>query len=89
MVSIDKEWLLLSRIRSNVETMSEIMDATPIWNNDLDTDYGPNDIDACLGIAGLQLVRVLNLINARMNEIAIIKQEEWREIGAAEMDAAR
>jgi hypothetical protein len=89
MVSIDKEWLLLSRIRSNVETMSEIMDATPIWNNDLDTDYGPNDIDACLGIAGLQLVRVLNLINARMDEIAIIKQEEWREIGAAEMDAAR
>jgi hypothetical protein len=89
MVSIDKEWLLLSRIRGNVETMSEIMDATPIWNNDLDTDYGPNDIDACLGIAGLQLVRVLNLINARMDEIAIIKQEEWREIGAAEMDAAR
>ena len=88
-MSIDKEWLLLSRIRSNVETMSEIMDATPIWNNDLDTDYGPNDIDACLGIAGLQLVRVLNLINARMDEIAIIKQEEWREIGAAEMDAAR
>jgi hypothetical protein len=89
MVSIDKEWLLLSRIRGNVETMSEIMDATPIWNNDLDTDYGPNDIDACLGIAGLQLVRVLNLISARMDEIAIIKQEEWREIGAAEMDAAR
>jgi len=89
MVSIDKEYLLLSRIRSNVETMSEIMDATPIWNNDLDTDYGPNDIDACLGIAGLQLVRVLNLINARLEEIAIIKQEEWREIGAAEMDAAR
>jgi hypothetical protein len=89
MVSIDKEWLLLSRIRGNVETMSEIMDATPIWNNDLDTDYGPNDIDACLGIAGLQLVRVLNLISARMEEIAIIKQEEWREIGAAEMDAAR
>ena len=88
-MSIDKEWLLLSRIRGNVETMSEIMDATPIWNNDLDTDYGPNDIDACLGIAGLQLVRVLNLINARMDEIAIIKQEEWREIGAAEMDAAR
>jgi len=88
-VSIDKEYLLLSRIRSNVETMSEIMDATPIWNNDLDTDYGPNDIDACLGIAGLQLVRVLNLINARLEEIAIIKQEEWREIGAAEMDAAR
>ena len=69
--------------------MSQIMDATPIWNNDLDTDYGPNDIDACLGIAGLQLVRVLNLISARMDEIAIIKQEEWREIGAAEMDAAR
>jgi hypothetical protein len=89
MVSIDKEWLLLSRIRGNVETMSEIMDATPIWNNDLDTDYGPNDIDACLGLAGLQLVRVLNLISARMDEIAIIKQEEWREIGAAEMDAAR
>jgi len=89
MVSIDKEYLLLSRIRSNVETMSEIMDATPIWNNDLDTDYGPNDIDACLGIAGLQLVRVLNLINARLEEIAIIKQEKWREIGAAEMDAAR
>jgi len=89
MVSIDKEWLLLSRIRGNVETMSEIMDATPIWNNDLDTDYGPNDIDACLGIAGLQLVRVLNLINARLEEIAIIKQEEWREIGAAEMDAAQ
>lgn len=88
-MSIDKEWLLLSRIRGNVETMSQIMDATPIWNNDLDTDYGPNDIDACLGIAGLQLVRVLNLINARMDEIAIIKQEEWREIGAAEMDAAR
>ncbi len=88
-MSIDKEYLLLSRIRSNVETMSEIMDATPIWNNDLDTDYGPNDIDACLGIAGLQLVRVLNLINARLEEIAIIKQEEWREIGAAEMDAAR
>jgi hypothetical protein len=88
MVSIDKEWLLLSRIRGNVETMSEIMDATPIWNNDLDTDYGPNDIDACLGLAGLQLVRVLNLISARMDEIAIIKQEEWREIGAAEMDAA-
>ena len=88
-MSIDKEWLLLSRIRGNVETMSEIMDATPIWNNDLDTDYGPNDIDACLGLAGLQLVRVLNLISARMDEIAIIKQEEWREIGAAEMDAAR
>ena len=87
-MSIDKEYLLLSRIRNNVETMSEIMDATPIWNNDLDTDYGPNDIDACLGIAGLQLVRVLNLINARLEEIAIIKQEEWREIGAAEMDAA-
>jgi hypothetical protein len=89
MVSLDKEYLLLGRIRNNVQTMSEIMDATPIWNNDLDTDYGPNDIDACLGIAGLQLVRVLNLINARMDEIAIIKQEEWREIGAAEMDAAR
>jgi len=88
-VSLDKEYLLLGRIRNNVQTMSEIMDATPIWNNDLDTDYGPNDIDACLGIAGLQLVRVLNLINARMDEIAIIKQEEWREIGAAEMDAAR
>ena len=87
-MSIDKEYLLLSRIRNNVETMSEIMDATPIWNNDLDTDYGPNDIDACLGIAGLQLVRVLNLINTRLEEIAIIKQEEWREIGAAEMDAA-
>ncbi len=88
-MSLDKEYLLLGRIRNNVQTMSEIMDATPIWNNDLDTDYGPNDIDACLGIAGLQLVRVLNLINARMDEIAIIKQEEWREIGAAEMDAAR
>jgi len=89
MVSLDKEYLLLGRIRNNVQTMSEIMDATPIWSNDLDTDYGPNDIDACLGIAGLQLVRVLNLINARLEEIAIIKQEEWREIGAAEMDAAR
>ena len=88
-MSLDKEYLLLGRIRNNVQTMSEIMDATPIWNNDLDTDYGPNDIDACLGIAGLQLVRVLNLISARMDEIAIIKQEEWREIGAAEMDAAR
>ncbi len=88
-MSIDKEYLLLSRIRSNVETMSEIMDATPIWNNDLDTDYGPNDIDACLGLAGLQLVRALHNINARMDEIAQIKQEEWREIGQAEMDAAR
>ena len=87
-MNIDKEYLLLSRIRSNVETMSEIMDATPIWNNDLDTDYGPNDIDACLGIAGLQLVRVLNLINARLEEIAIIKQEEWCEIGQAECEAA-
>jgi hypothetical protein len=29
------------------------------------------------------------LIGLRIDEINTIKQEEWREIGAAEMDAAR
>jgi len=49
----------------------------------------PNDIDACLGLADLELRRVLRLIDGRLDNIAAIKQEEWREIGQAEMDAAR
>jgi len=76
-VSLDKEWLLLSRIRNNIQTMSEIMDATPVWNDDLDADYGPNDIDACLGLAGLQLVRALHNINARYDFVDDIN--EWND----------
>jgi len=88
-MSLDKEYLLLSHIRRCVNDMSAIMDKTPIWNNDLDADYGPNDIDACLGLTGLNLARASMLIGLRIDEINKIKQEEWREIGAAEMDAAR
>ena len=61
----------------------------PVIDEDLDADYGPNDIDACLGLADLELRRVLRLIDGRLDNIAAIKQEEWREIGQAEMDAAR
>ena len=88
-MSLDKEYLLLSSIRSKVGQMSALMDETPLWSADLDCDYGPNDIDACLGLAGLQLARASMLIAARIDEIMTIKQEEWREIGQAEMDAAR
>ena len=88
-MSLDKEYVLLSTIRSKVYAMSAILDATPLWSDDLDTDYGVGDIDACLGLAGLQLARASILIAARIDEILNIKQEEWREIGQAEMDAAR
>ena len=88
-MSLDKEYVLLSTIRSKVNEMSAILDATPLWSDDLDTDYGVGDIDACLGLAGLQLARASILIAARIDEILNIKQEEWREIGQAEMDAAR
>jgi hypothetical protein len=88
-MSLEKEYVILANIRSKVDQMSALMDATPLWSNDLDADYGPNDIDACLGLAGLQLARVSMLIAARIDEILDIRQEEWREIGQAEMDAAR
>jgi hypothetical protein len=88
-MSLDKEYVLLNTIRSKVNEMSAILDATPLWSDDLDTDYGVGDIDACLGLAGLQLARASILIAARIDEILNIKQEEWREIGQAEMDAAR
>jgi hypothetical protein len=88
-MSLDKEYILLSTIRSKVDQMSALMDETPLWSADLDTDYGVGDIDACLGLAGLQLARASMLIAARIDEIMTIKQEEWREIGQAEMDAAR
>ena len=88
-MSLDKEYVLLNTIRSKVNEMSAILDATPLWSDDLDTDYGVGDIDACLGLAGLQLARASILITARIDEILNIKQEEWREIGQAEMDAAR
>ena len=88
-MSLDKEYVLLNTIRSKVNEMSAILDATPLWSDDLDTDYGVGDIDACLGLAGLQLARASMLIAARIDEILDIKQSEWREIGQAEMDAAR
>jgi hypothetical protein len=88
-MSLDKEYVLLNTIRSKVNEMSAILDATPLWSDDLDTDYGVGDIDACLGLAGLQLARASILIAARIDEILDIKQSEWREIGQAEMDAAR
>ena len=88
-MSLDKEYITLAKIRSSVDAMSTIMDVTPLWSNDLDTDYGVGDIDACLGLAGLQLARASILIAARIDEILDIKQSEWREIGQAEMDAAR
>ena len=88
-MSLDKEYITLAKIRSSVDAMSTIMDVTPLWSNDLDTDYGVGDIDACLGLAGLNLARASMLIGLRIDEINTIKQEEWREIGAAEMDAAR
>jgi len=88
-MSLDKEYILLANIRSKVYAMAAIMDSTPLWSNDLDTDYGVGDIDACLGLAGLQLARASMLIAARIDEILNIKQTEWREIGQAEMDAAR
>jgi hypothetical protein len=88
-MSLEKEYVILANIRSKVDQMSALMDATPLWSNDLDTDYGVGDIDACLGLAGLQLARVSMLIAARIDEILDIRQEEWREIGQAEMDAAR
>ena len=88
-MSLDKEYVLLNTIRSKVNEMSAILDATPLWSDDLDTDYGVGDIDACLGLAGLQLARASMIIGNRIDEILNIKQEEWREIGQAEMDAAR
>ena len=88
-MSLDKEYVLLNTIRSKVNEMSAVLDATPLWSDDLDTDYGVGDIDACLGLAGLQLARASILIAARIDEILDIKQSEWREIGQAEMDAAR
>lgn len=88
-MSLEKEYILLSNIRGKVDQMSALLDATPLWSSDLDTDYGIGDIDACLGLAGLQIVRASLLIGARIEEILDIKQEEWREIGSAEMDAAR
>ena len=88
-MSLDKEYVLLNTIRSKVNEMSAVLDATPLWSADLDTDYGVGDIDACLGLAGLQLARASILIAARIDEILDIKQSEWREIGQAEMDAAR
>jgi hypothetical protein len=88
-MSLDKEYVLLNTIRSKVNAMTVLMDETPLWSADLDTDYGVGDIDACLGLAGLQLARASMLIAARIDEILDIKQTEWREIGQAEMDAAR
>ena len=88
-MSLDKEYVLLNTIRSKVNEMSAILDATPLWSDDLDTDYGVGDIDACLGLAGLQLARASMIIGNRIDEILDIKQSEWREIGQAEMDAAR
>ena len=88
-MSLDKEYVLLNTIRSKVDQMAALMDETPLWSADLDTDYGVGDIDACLGLAGLQLARASILIAARIDEILDIKQTEWREIGQAEMDAAR
>ena len=88
-MSLDKEYVLLNTIRSKVDQMTVLMDETPLWSADLDAEYGTGDIDACLGLAGLQLARVSMLIAARIDEILDIRQEEWREIGQAEMDAAR
>lgn len=88
-MSLDKEYLLLSTIRSKVDQMSALMDETPLWSADLDAEYGTGDIDACLGLAGLELARAGMIIAARIEEILAIKQTEWREIGQAEMDAAR
>lgn len=88
-MSLDKEYVLLSTIRSKVDQMTVLMDDTPLWSADLDAEYGTGDIDACLGLAGLQLARASMIIGNRIDEILNIKQEEWREIGQAEMDAAR
>ena len=88
-MSLDKEYVLLNTIRSKVKEMSAVLDSTPLWSNDLDAEYGTGDIDACLGLAGLQLARASIIIGNRIDEILNIKQEEWREIGQAEMDAAR
>jgi len=88
-MSLDKEYVLLSTIRSKVDQMSALMDETPLWSADLDAEYGTGDIDACLGLAGLELARAGMIIAARIEEILAIKQTEWREIGQAEMDAAR
>jgi hypothetical protein len=88
-MSLDKEYVLLNTIRSKVDQMAALMDETPLWSADLDTDYGVSDIDACLGLAGLQLARASMIIGNRIDEILDIKQTEWREIGQAEMDAAR
>ncbi len=41
----------------------ELFDGIPVIDEDLDADYGPNDIDACLGLADLELRRVLRLID--------------------------
>ncbi len=87
--ALDKEWLDLSKARHKVLNILELFDGIPVIDEDLDADYGPNDIDACLGLADLELRRVLRLIDGRLDNIAAIKQEEWREIGQAEMDAAR
>lgn len=88
-MSLDKEYVLLNTIRSKVDQMSALMDETPLWSADLDAEYGTGDIDACLGLAGLELARAGMIIAARIEEILAIKQTEWREIGQAEMDAAR
>jgi len=88
-MSLDNEYVLLSTIRSKVDQMSALMDETPLWSADLDAEYGTGDIDACLGLAGLELARAGMIIAARIEEILAIKQTEWREIGQAEMDAAR
>ncbi len=88
-MTLDKEWLDLSKARHKVLNILELFDGIPVIDEDLDADYGPNDIDACLGLADLELRRVLRLIDGRLDNIAAIKQEEWREIGQAEMDAAR
>lgn len=88
-MSLDKEYAVLATIRSKVDQMSALMDETPLWSADLDAEYGTGDIDACLGLAGLELARAGMIIAARIDEILAIKQTEWREIGQAEMDAAR
>ena len=88
-MSLDKEWLDLSKARHKVLSILELFDGIPVIDEDLDADYGPNDIDACLGLADLELRRVLRLIDGRLDNIVAVKQEEWREIGQAEMDAAR
>ena len=88
-MTLDKEWLDLSRARHKIVNILEQFDGIPVIDEDLDADYGPNDIDACLGLADLELRRVLRLIDGRLDNIAAIKQEMWREIGQAEMDAAR